>query len=159
MVWIKHLIAGHHCDQILCVRQVDNFMRPSWNHINRFNAIYADKKNTWIKTGLRTGFHPSSRRTAYDGKVWKRKSGDGIRDSTHQSRIPKIPPPQIHSSPQKAEVTEENAKPTLGIAPNVYATKTSSTWFSGGFSFSKICDVSPWHFLATKIKSIRDLLF
>ena len=81
-------------------------MRPSWNHINRFNAIYADKKNTWIKTGPRTGFHPSSRRTAYDGKVWKRKSGDGIRDSTHQSRIPKIPPPQIHSSPQKAEVTE-----------------------------------------------------
>ena len=99
---IKHLIAGHHCDQILCVRQVDNFMRPSWNHINRFNAIYADKKNTWIKTGPRTGFHPSSRRTAYDGKVWKRKSGDGIRDSTHQSRIPKIPPPQIHSSPKKS---------------------------------------------------------
>ena len=86
-------------------------MRPSWNHINRFNAIYADKKNTWIKTGPRTGFHPSSRRTAYDGKVWKRKSGDGIRDSTHQSRIPKIPPPQIHSSPQKAEVTEEKVQP------------------------------------------------
>ena len=31
------------------------------------------KKNTWIKTGPRTGFHPSSRSTAYDGKVWKKK--------------------------------------------------------------------------------------
>ena len=96
---------------------------------HRLKHTCRHKKNTWIKTGSRTGFHPRSRRTAYDGKVWKRKSGDGIRDSTHQSRIPKIPPPQIHSSPQKAEVTEELLIELEKVANNVEKYAKDQTYF------------------------------
>lgn len=44
MVWIKYLITSHNSDEILCVRQVDNVVSPTRNHINRFNLISANLK-------------------------------------------------------------------------------------------------------------------
>ena len=44
MVWIEHLITGHYGNQVFCIRQVDDIVCPSRNHINRFDLISADLK-------------------------------------------------------------------------------------------------------------------
>ena len=41
---IKDLIAGHNSNQILGVRQIDDIVCPSRNHINRFNLLTTDFK-------------------------------------------------------------------------------------------------------------------
>ena len=38
-LWIEHLIAGHDCDKVLCVRQIDDVVGPTWNHVNSFNLV------------------------------------------------------------------------------------------------------------------------
>ena len=36
---IKNLITGHDGNQIFCVREIDDVMRPSRNHVDCFNLI------------------------------------------------------------------------------------------------------------------------
>ena len=41
MIRIKNLIAGHHRDQILCLRQIDDIVRPARNHMDGFDLVSA----------------------------------------------------------------------------------------------------------------------
>ena len=38
---IEHLIASHDRHQILCVRKIDDVVRPAWDHVNCFDLIPA----------------------------------------------------------------------------------------------------------------------
>ena len=36
---VEYLIAGHYCDQILCITQVNDIVCPAGNHVDSFNLI------------------------------------------------------------------------------------------------------------------------
>ena len=44
MISIKYLITNHHRHQILCLRQINNIMGPTRNHINCFYFLSTDFK-------------------------------------------------------------------------------------------------------------------
>ena len=41
---IKHLITSHDSDEVFSIRQIDDVMRPSRNHIDGFNLFTTDFK-------------------------------------------------------------------------------------------------------------------
>ena len=39
MVWIKNLITSHDSDEVFSIRQIDDIVGPTGNHIDCFNLI------------------------------------------------------------------------------------------------------------------------
>ena len=39
MLWIEYLIAGHDRHEVLCVRQVNDIVSPSRNHVDGFDLV------------------------------------------------------------------------------------------------------------------------
>ena len=44
LIRVEDLVAGHHCDQIFSIAEVDDAVRPAEDHVDRLNRIAGDFK-------------------------------------------------------------------------------------------------------------------